>query len=320
MPRLGLRLAALVVIAAVAGLLVLLRSSAQPLLSSPGAAAGAALAAVATGPSATASPASPPATVTAPVAPAPLPRSLAGTQPDGRLAVDENGDLVVDLELRRFFDYYLTATGEEPEAALRARIEAALDARLPARAAGQARALLARYLGYRDAGRGLRAADSANLAERLATVRALRREWLGEAVATAFFGEDERADEAALQRAARTGASGTSASAEATASAGPAEAPVVTLQKEAALRAAGAPPEEIRALRVAAFGPDGADRLEALDRAHAAWRARLEAFRAARDRLGDDPAAVARLLDTSFAPEEALRVRALERAAGRSLE
>src|SRR5262244_2505399 len=45
----------------------------------------------------------------------PAPRSLLGTDVDGTLAVDARGDLVVSPELRRFYEYFLSTTGEEPE-------------------------------------------------------------------------------------------------------------------------------------------------------------------------------------------------------------
>ena len=217
----------------------------------------------------------------APAAPAlpPGPSSLAGTDVDGGLAVDAAGDLVLDEDVRRFLDYFLSATGEEPDAVIRARIAAAIDARLPARAARQAHELAERYVGCRDRARALSA--DGDLAARLAAVRDLRRGCLGDDAAAALFAEEDAEADRAL--------------------AGAAPRPAQPWQREDALRAAGAGPAEIRALREAAFGPDGADRLEALDRARAAWRARLDAYRGGRATLAD------------FSPEERVRVEALER-------
>src|SRR5262249_46952091 len=89
-------------------------------------------------------------------APAPLPpppASLDGTEVDGRLAVDAHGDLVVSPEVRRFFEYFLSASGEETDAVMRRRLEAAIDARVPPRAAAQARTLFAQFLAVREAAR-----------------------------------------------------------------------------------------------------------------------------------------------------------------------
>ena len=68
-------------------------------------------------------------------------------------------------------------------------------------------------------------------------------------------------------------------------------------------------------------GAEAADRLEALDRAHAAWDARLAAFHEARAVIDNDaslPAAakadqIERLLASSFTAAERLRVETIDR-------
>ncbi len=256
----------------------------------------------------------------------PPPSSLAGTEVDGELAVDGAGNLVVSEEVRRFFDYFLAATGEEPNETIRARIEAALDARLPARAAAQGRELLARYLAYREATRGLRA--DGDLEARMLAVRALRRDRLGADAAEKLFASADAADDAALARR-RVLAETQAGSAERErglaqvearmpealrAAEAEASAPLAAMRREDDLRASGAGEDEIRAARVTAFGPDGAARLGALDRERAAFRARVEAFLARRASLSPDEAR--RLLEQTFTPEERVRVDALDRLAG----
>ena len=85
------------------------------------------------------------------------------------------------------------------------------------------------------------------------------------------------------------------------------------------MRAAGATDEEIQRRRVEAVGREAADRLKTLDDERAAWRKRVEAFHAERDAISrsqPDPAAraaaIQRLLDDSFSPEERLRIKALD--------
>jgi len=221
--------------------------------------------------------ATPPATAPLPPAPA----SLDGTEVDGRLAVDARGDLVVSPEVRRFFEYFLSASGEETDAVTRRRVEAAIDARVPPRAAAQAKALFGELLAYRADARGLQASPSDSPATRLAALREIRWKIFGRAVAEALFGDEDVADEAALDGRAP---------------------------------AAPAPAEREAELRVTALRDGGAERLQALDRVRAAFQARLEAFRAERAGIGEADAAS--LLETSFPPEEQIRVRALERIAG----
>src|SRR5262249_1110501 len=163
----------------------------------------------------------------------------------------------------------VAATGENADEAIRARAEAAIDARLPARVARQAKELFARYVGCRGAARAL--PQDGDLAARVQAVGALRGRRLrpgaggrverdagqdgeddgalarGQALAETEPGSAERAErldeiEAAMPAPARAVEEATTA-------------PLVTLAREQELRAAGAPPEQIRALREAAFGP-----------------------------------------------------------------
>jgi lipase chaperone LimK len=217
-----------------------------------------------------------------------VPPSLADTEVDGVLGMDAAGNLILTEEVRRFFDYFLTASGEQAPAVIRARIESALDARLPARAAGQGRDLLGRYLAYREAARELGA--EGDLEARRLAVESLRRRHLGaEAAEKLFASELAPPDPQPEERA-----------------------PADAMRAEASL-----PRAETQSFRERTFGRSAAARLAALDDARARWAERMEAFRRERANLG--PAAVSRLLESSFTPEERVRVEALERMAGRPL-
>lgn len=79
----------------------------------------------------------------------PFASSLAGTHIDGSLKADSNGNLIVNLETRDFFDYFLNTVGEvSPETSL-AEIERLARENLPPQAAEQALALLDQYLSYK---------------------------------------------------------------------------------------------------------------------------------------------------------------------------
>ncbi|AUX42801.1 lipase chaperone [Sorangium cellulosum] len=271
-----------------------------------------------------------------PARPRAAPPSLRGTDVDGAVIVDERGDLVVGPEILALFDYFLSATGEEPAAAIRARIVAAIRERAGGRAADQAVALLDRYLGYREAAGAAGAAPEVDPAARLAVLRELRREHFGEADATRLFGDEEREGEAALDEA-RIAADPALSPEERDAQIAAVEAalpehlraareaamrPLAQQVEEQALRAAGASAEQIHAHRVAVVGPEAADRLAELDRQRAAWQERLDTFSEQRAAIAEettDPqarrAAEEELLAREFTPEERLRVRALLRRA-----
>ena len=268
------------------------------------------------------------------VPPATLPGSLEGTDADGAVAADATGHLIITIELRRLFDHFLAASGEEPIATMRGRIIAVLRARLPAVAAAEAIAILDRYLAYRDAARAL-VPRSPDPVAGLDQVHDLRARLFSPAVVQAFFADEEATTYAALarrgvladttlpdaereRRLAELDARIPAAVREARAAA---TAPLDELNREATLRAAGASDQQIAAARTAALGAGAADRLAELDRAHAAWDARLAQFRAARAAVLADPRLddaerrrrIADLLARSFSPAEQIRVETLDR-------
>jgi lipase chaperone LimK len=265
------------------------------------------------------------------------PRSLRNTEVDGALRVDPQGNLRVDPEVLRLFDYFLTALGEEPEEVIRTRIVAAIRARLDGRAEGQAVALLDRYLAYRAGGSSLQVDVEDRPAARLSALRRIRREHFGEPLASELFGMEEREEEAVIEEG-RVASDATLAPEEHEARIAQIEAtlpdavrearaaarrPLRQQAEEAAMREAGATAREIYDHRVATIGIEAADRLAELDRRRAEWNLRVAVFRAERERIEaimSDPAqrdaAEAARLAREFTLDEQLRVRAILRMTG----
>ncbi len=265
----------------------------------------------------------------------PLPASLAGTQPDGGLVRDADGRFVPTRDALDLFDYFLAASGEEPDAQIRARIEAAIAQRLDDPA--PALELLDRYLGYRAEARALFTDENAAalpLERRLQRIRELRRAHFGELADTLFSEEEERwrVDIERLhvlhdpglveeERAARLSALDAERPAAEREARDAATAAFNLRRDEARMRAEGASDAEVGALREARFGSEAAARLAALDQSRAAWAARVAAYRAERERVAarepDDAearaAAIAALRDAQFTGAERLRIEALDR-------
>lgn len=277
-----------------------------------------------------------PRTLAAPAPPPPA--SLRDTEIDGALAVSADGHFEPDRGALALFDYFLSATGEEPAAALRARITAEIARRLAPAAAREAEEFLDRYLAYRDAARSLgeedRLAQGTDLERRLQWLRELRRAHFGATLAERLFGDDERSVAIALERR-RIAADATLSPEEKRTrldaleeelpeavrrARATAVLPLRLQQEEAALREAGAAPATIRALREEAVGSEAADRLADLDAKRAIWQGRVDAYRAERAAIeGDasiDAAERAARLDAlrarHFDATEQLRVRALD--------
>lgn len=123
--------------------------------------------------------------------------SLEGTEVDGALKLDGNGRIVLDVDLRRLFDYLLARSGEMSEEQLRHWSEQELAKRYPAHADALV-AIFRRYLLLRERMANVSKTDS--LALDLAQLSALRREVLGAEMAAAFFADDEALAQFALAR------------------------------------------------------------------------------------------------------------------------
>lgn len=273
----------------------------------------------------------------------PPPGSLADTEPDGDLALDAAGHLVPTPSALRLFDYFLSATGEEPPELIRARIVAEIRRRVGEPAAGEAEALLDRYLAYRAEAQALTTEGSppAELERRLQWIRELRRKHFGAETAAALFGEEERITELALERR-RIVSDATLSPEERERRLEAIEAQLPEGVRESHrlaraiadskrevddLRARGASDAEVWAARERRFGAEAADRLAALDVRRAEWERRLDAYRAARIALEAEPdvaalspeereARIDALRAVHFTPEERARVRALDGAPG----
>jgi lipase chaperone LimK len=266
----------------------------------------------------------------------PPPGSLRDTDVDGALAVDASGRLLLNPDLRRFFEYFFVASGEESDAQIRARIGAAIAARLEGDAARTAYDVLDRFLDYRNRGESLNPGAAGDDRDaRFAALRRLRNQVFGEHDAAALFADEEAAYAAAVaEQRIRTDSSLSDAERAAQLAGLEAQlpesiravrqavsAPLRLARDEAALRTVGGSAEEIEALREQAVGPDAAARLAALDAQQSAWRSRVDTYRQERSAIdanaGLDAAqraqAVAALRARHFSGPELVRIEALDR-------
>ncbi|USX24556.1 lipase chaperone [Oxalobacteraceae bacterium OTU3CINTB1] len=263
--------------------------------------------------------------------------SMEGTRPDGDIKTLAGDQLVVDAELGHLFDYYLAGLGEKGLDAIRTEIERELDRRLKPGPARQAKQLLSSYLAYKQALAGVEStlAPSGDVARsaraRLAAMRALRSTYFTPEQSAGLFGATDIADDDAVARLEVDVDKTLSAEqkqakvAELDRRMPPAlreerEAPAKIIRLEesvAQLRAGGAGDNEVYSVRAAAFSPEAAARLADVDRDEAAWKARIGAYQTQRATLLAQPAqqkdaALQRLRDASFTPEEQRRLGAYE--------
>ena len=140
--------------------------------------------------------------------------SLAGTDVDGQLAVDEHGDLVISLQVRDLFEYFLSTGEEVPLAEIRAFLEGYANERLPASATAQLMSLFDRYVDYKRQAAELYSRPLAPASQQTAeyyletldntfdSLRQLRRRHLDAQTVDAFFGLEEEYGQYTLDRMA----------------------------------------------------------------------------------------------------------------------
>jgi lipase chaperone LimK len=225
--------------------------------------------------------------------------SLRDTDVDGAVRLDVQGQPIPDRELRRLFDYFLTRSGEQSPEAIRSALLAHLQSRLAPHALATVLAWFDAYL--------LLEHDSVTLAQAgddsahaFARVRSLRRERLGDALADAWYADEERAFEVADARRkllAERGLSDTERKrrlaelgAESADTASQSAQLNSALQQNREFELAGVDAATRYAEREAQFGPEAAQRLGELDQRRSQWQLRLRSYAAQRQSVLADNA------------------------------
>ena len=235
-----------------------------------------------------------------------LPPSLSGTEVDGELEVDAAGRLKITGGIRRVFDYFLSALGEEPLESILKRIRAYIRHKLPAAAAAEAERLLDSYIAYK---RGLEAVPQAQatpgnldipaLRRQMQAVQALRTQFFSPEVITAFFGDEDTYDRYTLERLDIMQDKSLTAQQRAQRLAALEQQLPETMREQIKVinqvqnlegmtrewKQRGGTPEELRQIRESIVGPEAADRLENLDRENQQWDQRMEGWFTERDAI-----------------------------------
>ncbi|MEN6671247.1 lipase secretion chaperone [Psychrobacter sp. B38] len=251
-----------------------------------------------------------------------LPRSLQGTSIDGEIIIDENKQLVVTEGLRRLFDYFLSALGEEEESVIYARVESYIRNHTPEPAASQAVAIFNQYVVYLKALQGiekrygnlqLQATKSGELdlnvvAQQKQDVTRLRQQYFSKETITAFFGAEDDYNEYStemirINQNDQLSAAQKEAAQQDYISRMPDNATKANITQQANLnelidrteqmKAKGATAEELYKMRRDLVGAPAAARLALVDQEDANFDQRFNQYQAQKQRLlsqGADPA------------------------------
>jgi lipase chaperone LimK len=137
--------------------------------------------------------------------------SLAGTEIDGDLRADKQGNLVTSVDIKDFFDYFFSAVGERSAEDVIAEIERQIKQRLPETASAQAMQLMRDYIAYQEQMGSLMQqplvpADqqdyqyyASTMAATFDQLKQLRRQFFSPDIVDTFFGLEEAYGEYAVR-------------------------------------------------------------------------------------------------------------------------
>lgn len=273
-------------------------------------------------------------------------RSMEGTVPDGIQILQSGsgsnaaGKLAFG-DLRRMFDYYLSAVGEQSIAAITQQINRELERTLPTDQVPKAKRLLGLYLEFKRelmdverkpgvTGQGVQA-----IRNRLLAMQDLRARYFNAEETQAMFGFEDAYDMDAVARLEVSQNPALSANQKkdqlaALDAAMPDDlrreraAPQVIVRMEekvVEMRAKGASDDEVYRMRSKEFSPEAATRLAEVDREEAAWKKRIASYLAERNQLlaaqanapeSDRQMALLHLQQAQFNDDERRRLPAYE--------
>ncbi len=209
---------------------------------------------------------------------------------DGELVLDEHQRLIINRDVRHWFDSHLSALGEISLEAIHNLMLQQIAA-LPQPGQGQAKRLLQRYLDYRAAlaqfdqlqQRQLNNSDTslALLAQRLEWQQRLRRQYFAPATVAAFFAEDEVLDRYQLKRLQLLAANEPPMAlhhelpAELAAKRQRSQLVLQHRRQQQSLMQDGVSDEDLYRWRQQQYGDDAALRLQRLDQRQQQWQQRL---------------------------------------------
>lgn len=271
--------------------------------------------------------------------------NLIGTDIDGQLAVDENGNLIVAIDVKDFYDYFLSAVGDRSLEDVLAEMDSQFTSRLPPEAAKQAQRLLLDYVSYQQQMGELMARPLVEnsqqntayyaqvMADSFEELKNIRRQHFPPDVVDAFFGLEEAYGEYAVQtmlvradaslsepeRLAKLESMEALLPEQLVSDAKAAEERNAVADSAQEAYQAGLPPEEIRQLLDGVYSTDEIDSLLTFYENEASWQQRTADYFANRKSLekrglqgAELEAALGEYRDAHFSERELMRLRSEE--------
>lgn len=241
-------------------------------------------------------------------------KSYQGSQPDGAINLDENGDIILDVDLKRLFDYYLSAIGELPLDQMRKYLREFATKELNPIQLQQLLDYFDKYSQYLSQSDLFFENINADLSleEKMLLLSEFRNETLGSAMANGFFSEqkdyidyvlaDKNSEDMDQQQA------WLEAENEAT------EFHDVVLENREFSDSDSMSASEVYDYRVEHYGQEAADRLTQLDQERADWQEVVDDYFQQRltvlNQSGEQSLSQ---LNSNYSPEQLRRLEALWR-------
>lgn len=248
-----------------------------------------------------------------------MPQSLTDSPLPSALDTNEHGQLIINMKVKRLFEFYLSAMGEETLAECILRIRHALAQQLPKAELAKGLEILEGFLQYQNhmgeikndfsARYDDQTYDLERIKEMKQTVRESRSLFLPQEASLAFYQQEDEYDDYMIKKVAiRSNRELTAAQKQIEYERLNQESPawisqqeqqaslINTVQtQEKKLRENGADESAIHALRVESYGEQAAQNLTTLDQNRAQWAARVTQYRLESESI---------LLNSSYTQEE----------------
>lgn len=269
-----------------------------------------------------------------------LPASLEGIDLNIALPLDENGNLIIGLVLKDFFEIYLSAMGEEELEEILLRIQSALAQQLESPALEQGYEALKRFIDYKVELANLEQQEHDpslteldNIRQQKETLAQIQQQYFSPDEADAFFAEEAEYDAFMLEHLTIQQNESLSAIEKqqqilALEDSLPEEVKQVreatmvsakVYEQAQTMKAEGSSAEEIYQMRSQSLGDEAASALADLDRERDSWNQRLVSFTQQYQMIADSGmseadtnAEVEALLSRDFSATEIIRVKAIK--------
>jgi lipase chaperone LimK len=242
-------------------------------------------------------------------------KTYQGTQPDGAIHLDEKGDVIIDKDLKRLFDYYLSAIGELPLDQMRKYLQQFAGEKLNPIQLQQLLDYFDKYHDYlnkadlfsQDIG------DDLTLQKKMQLLSEFRADSLGSEMANAFFADEQDYIEFVMTEKNNDKFDGQQkewlqAENQAT------KFQDVVLENREFNKADNINSTEVNQYRIEKYGQAAADRLSQLDQQRAQWQAVVDEYFQQRKQVEIQQHALSlEQLNANYTPNEIRRLEALWR-------